>query len=210
MKNEPYTMSITNVVATVKLDGTIDLNKIKDMPGMSEREKFPGLVYRPEDAPATVLIYSTGKLSCTGAKSYKDAGEAINKCFKHVIKKFYVRQLIEPVKVGNIAASGDFHGYIDIDRIDELHDKYPERYQTRNYESGQFSGVPVRDKEKYKPNGEETVLEENPVIRLFLQGKFTCTGFRREESLESRIRDLYEALIDLKLLEKNEEISSTS
>jgi len=46
---------------------------------MYEPEQFPGLIYRMEDPQMVVLIFSSGKLVCTGAKKEEDVNQAVMK-----------------------------------------------------------------------------------------------------------------------------------
>ena len=68
-KHEAY-INIVNVVASATLNQRIDLNSIVRLfPGVEYRpEQFPGLVYRMDDPKVVILIFTTGKLVCTGAK----------------------------------------------------------------------------------------------------------------------------------------------
>ena len=40
-------------------------------------DKFPGLIYKIEEHGATLLLFDSGKLVCTGTKSIEDATSAI-------------------------------------------------------------------------------------------------------------------------------------
>ena len=62
---------IENVVATATLDQKIDLNAVvKGNPGVQYDPKtFPGLVLRLREPKTAILIFRTGKMVCTGAKS---------------------------------------------------------------------------------------------------------------------------------------------
>ena len=65
---------IENVVASALLDQKLDLNAIvKGVPGVEYcPEKFPGLVFRLRKPKTATLIFRTGKMVCTGAKSEKE------------------------------------------------------------------------------------------------------------------------------------------
>jgi transcription initiation factor TFIID TATA-box-binding protein len=43
-----------------------------------EPKQFPGLVYRMNNLGAVLLLFSSGKLVCTGAKKLEDATTAID------------------------------------------------------------------------------------------------------------------------------------
>ena len=70
---------IENVVATATVNQNIDLNSIvRVFPGVEYRpEQFPGLVYRLKNPKTTTLIFSSGKMVCTGAKSERQARKGI-------------------------------------------------------------------------------------------------------------------------------------
>jgi len=68
-----------NIVASVVLGGSIDIEKTAySMKGtMYEPEQFPGLIYRMDDPKVVILIFSTGKLVCAGAKKEEDVHRAV-------------------------------------------------------------------------------------------------------------------------------------
>ena len=46
---------------------------------MYEPEQFPGVIYRMEDPRTVILIFSSGKLVCTGAKKEEEVNQAVMK-----------------------------------------------------------------------------------------------------------------------------------
>jgi transcription initiation factor TFIID TATA-box-binding protein len=64
-------IEIQNIVASGNLNCMIDLNMgaIVLENSMYEPEVFPGLIYRMKDPKAVFLIFSTGKVVCTGARN---------------------------------------------------------------------------------------------------------------------------------------------
>ena len=72
---------IENVVASVTLNQRIDLSAVaKGCPGVEYRPKrFPGLVFRLKKPKTTTLIFNSGKMVCTGAKSEKESRRAVMK-----------------------------------------------------------------------------------------------------------------------------------
>ena len=64
---------IENVVASASVDAEFDLDKIAaTLPNAEyEPEQFPGLVLRLVDPKAAILVFSSGKMVCTGAKEPK-------------------------------------------------------------------------------------------------------------------------------------------
>ncbi|MBW1858218.1 MAG: TATA box-binding protein, partial [Deltaproteobacteria bacterium] len=79
-------IQLQNVVATASLDQTLDLMAImKVFRNVEYRpKKFPGLVFRLKRPKTATLIFRTGKMVCTGAKSEKLAHTAIRKVVKEL------------------------------------------------------------------------------------------------------------------------------
>jgi transcription initiation factor TFIID TATA-box-binding protein len=86
-------IKIVNVVATANLMGSVDLLELyeseRSMRGriVYEPEQFPGLIYRMEDPRAVYLIFSSGKLVCTGAKREEDVHQAVIKLHQQLDEK---------------------------------------------------------------------------------------------------------------------------
>jgi len=74
-------ITIQNIVASGDLHTFIDLNLAATIMenAMYEPEVFPGLIYRMADPKTVFLIFSTGKVVCTGAKNKKFVKEAFVK-----------------------------------------------------------------------------------------------------------------------------------
>ena len=81
-------ITIQNIVASGDLHTLIDLNKAAIIMenSMYEPEVFPGLIYRMKEPKTVFLIFSTGKVVCTGAKDKKFVKEAFLKLNREVRK----------------------------------------------------------------------------------------------------------------------------
>jgi transcription initiation factor TFIID TATA-box-binding protein len=92
---------VVNIVATTNFDGKLNIEEIAQTLDkvIYEPEQFPALIYRLDEPRTTFLIFSSGKLVCTGAKSEEDATKAINKVFEI----FQEKNLIAP----NIVVAAD-------------------------------------------------------------------------------------------------------
>ncbi|MEM5828472.1 MAG: TATA-box-binding protein [Candidatus Aenigmatarchaeota archaeon] len=79
--------NVENIVASVKLNGEIDLNCLAyELQGAEfEPEQFPGLIYRLNEPKLVFLIFRSGKIICTGGKNDKE-----------VVKE--LRNLMEKIK----------------------------------------------------------------------------------------------------------------
>jgi transcription initiation factor TFIID TATA-box-binding protein len=54
---------------------------------MYEPEQFPGLIYRMDEPKVVILLFSTGKLVCTGATKEEDVYIAVAKLHKNLKEK---------------------------------------------------------------------------------------------------------------------------
>ena len=72
------------MVASATLHKKIDLEAAADLLDnvMYEPEQFPGLIYRMRDPKTVLLLFSSGKLVCTGAKSEEMVHESVNKVYE--------------------------------------------------------------------------------------------------------------------------------
>ena len=73
-------IKITNIVASARLNGVIDLDRLySEMDGkiIFEPEQFPAAIYQMENPSVVFLIFSTGKIVCAGAKKEEDIYEAV-------------------------------------------------------------------------------------------------------------------------------------
>lgn len=79
-------ITIQNIVASGDLHTHVDLNMgaIVMESAMYEPEVFPGLIYRMKDPKTVFLIFSTGKIVCTGTKDKQDVHDAVIKLNKEV------------------------------------------------------------------------------------------------------------------------------
>ena len=117
-------ISIENVVATTSLDQKIDLLAIfKVFRNVEYKPKrFPGLVFRLKRPKTATLIFSTGKMVCTGAKSEKQARSAVRKVVRELKKQDILILKNPEIVVQNIVASANLHGKIDLETATDVLD----------------------------------------------------------------------------------------
>ncbi len=78
-------IKIENMVASTKLAEEFDLTVIESKFEGAEynKQKFPGLVYRVSDPKAAFLVFTSGKVVCTGgAKNVADVHTVIGNMAK--------------------------------------------------------------------------------------------------------------------------------
>jgi len=182
-KRKP-SMHIQNIVASASLNQTISLDLIVEkFPHVEYRPKvFPGLVFRLKKPKTATLIFGTGKMVCTGAKSEKAARQAVHKVARELEKHGILSFTNKPVvHIQNIVASGELGGEIDLESV---------VYKLRRvmYEPEQFPGAVYR------------MNDPKVVFLIFSAGKLVCVGAKKEQ-------DVYDAVNKLqKILEENEVI----
>ena len=181
MSRDETFIKIENVVGNAKLNQKIDLNAVvKGNPGVEYRPKqFPGLVFRLKRPKTATLIFSSGKMVCTGAKSAKESKRAVNKVVKELKQSGIIIVGKPEFKVVNIVASASLGGQVDLE-------KCAITLKRTMYEPEQFPGLIYR------------MDVPKVVILLFSTGKLVCTGARTEQD----VYDAYEKLH--KTLEENE------
>jgi transcription initiation factor TFIID TATA-box-binding protein len=183
MPNLRDSIRIENVVSSVTLNQKIDLNAVvKGNPLVEYRpEKFPGLVFRLKKPKTAILIFSTGKMVCTGAKSEKESKRAVMKVVKELKKSGIVIVGKPEINVVNIVASANLLGRI------ELEDCAYSLGKTM-YEPEQFPGLIYR------------MDEPKVVILLFASGKLVCTGATKEEDVYIAVDNLHKDLEEKDLI----------
>jgi transcription initiation factor TFIID TATA-box-binding protein len=167
-------ISIENVVASATLNQKVDLNAVvKGYPGVEYRpEQFPGLVFRLKRPKTATLIFNSGKMVCTGAKSEKEARSAVMKVVKE-LKTGGIIIISKPeLKIQNIVASVSLGGGIDLE-------KAAYSLAKTMYEPEQFPGLIYR------------MDEPKVVILLFASGKLVCTGAKREQDVFDAVSKLH-------------------
>jgi transcription initiation factor TFIID TATA-box-binding protein len=176
-------INIENVVASATLNQKVDLNAVvKGHPGVEYRPKqFPGLVFRLKKPKTAMLIFSTGKMVCTGAKSEKESRRAVMKVVKE-LKKGGIIIISKPdVKVVNIVASARLGGKVDLEKAVLTLGK-------TMYEPEQFPGLIHR------------MDEPKVVILIFASGNLVCTGGKKEQDVHDAVHKLHRKLEEQQLI----------
>lgn len=77
------------MVASASFGVRIDLEKAVYRLGrtMFEPEQFPGLIYRMDEPKAVILVFSTGKIVCIGAKIEEEVYESVNKLRDQLVRE---------------------------------------------------------------------------------------------------------------------------
>ena len=176
-------INIENVVATATLHQNIDLySLVRTFPSVEYRpEQFPGLVYHLRKPKATTLIFSSGKMVCTGTKSEREASKAAMKVVDELNRNGIVILDKPEIQVQNIVASVGLGGYIDLEKV---------TYSLKRtmYEPEQFPGLIYR------------MDDPKVVILIFSTGKLVCTGAKKEGEVHRAVAKLQETLEEKELI----------
>ncbi len=177
---------IQNVVASAAFNQSVDLDAVvKAFPHVEYRpDVFPGLAFRLKRPKTCTLIFRTGRMVCTGAKSVREARRAILK----VARELRAAGIIIPgkpeIKIQNIVASGSLGGPIDLEELCER----ARVGGSLMYEPEQFPGAMYR--------------MESPrvVFLIFSAGKIVCVGAKKEKDIYEAVENLRRRLKEIEVL----------
>ncbi len=167
------TIEVVNIVVSTSLEHDIPLEKMAATLSNTEYnpEQFPGLVIRIREPKTSALIFSSGKVVCTGARSMEKVKESIKKIIKS-LKKIGINITIKPkISIQNIVASGSVGMDLNLNVL-------AMKLDNTEYEPEQFPGL------VYKLN------EAKATFLLFSNGKIVCTGTKSEQAVHDALDKL--------------------
>lgn len=171
-KKNKVSLRIENVVASINLGCELPLEKILDKYKDIEKKKnFPGLVAKIFSPKATVLIFASGKMVCTGVRLPRNIPVVVKKIISK-IEKADIDIKNEPiVKIENIVVRGDFHQSINLDITSLL-------LTSAIYEPEVFPGL------IYK------ITDPKICFLIFSSGRIIVTGSNDEEIIKKSVKKL--------------------
>ena len=178
-------IKIENVVASTAIGQEIDLRSVAlVLEGADyDPEQFPGLVYRTKNPKAAALIFRSGKIVCTGAKSIGDVEKSLQKVFGKM-REIGIDVIEKPhVTVQNIVASADLGSELNLNAI-----AIGLGLENIEYEPEQFPGLVYR------------LSEPKVVVLLFGSGKLVVTGGKKPADAEVAVEKIAKELRGLGLL----------
>ena len=180
------TINVENVVASTKLAEAFDLPKIEaELEGAEyNKKKFPGLVYRVKAPRAAFLIFTTGKIVCTGAKNVEDVRTVIINLAKTLKSIGFEKINLEPeIHIQNIVASADLKTRLNMNAI-----ALGFGLENIEYEPEQFPGLVYR------------IKQPRVVVLIFSSGKLVITGGKSPEDCVEGVRIVRMQLENMGLL----------
>jgi len=176
---------IENVVATTLICKELDLKTIaKALDGARyDTDRFPGVVYRIKEPKTAMLLFRSGKVVCTGARSLDDVRAAIDLLAKR-LEEAGISVVKKPeIMVQNIVASADLGSILNLNTI-----ALSLGLERVEYEPEQFPGLVYR-------------IEEPKVVALiFGSGKIVLTGAKNTGDIEAAVLRIHEDLNNAGLL----------
>ncbi len=176
---------IHNVVACANLHQNIDLDAIKKTLVNVDYNprRFPGLVFRLKSPRTSTLIFSTGKMVCTGAKSEKLAKRAVRKVVRKLREEGFIIRGRPDVTIENVVSTANVGGEVDLETAAADMDNLM-------YEPEQFPGLIYRMK------------EPRVVLLIFASGKMVITGAKSSKWAEEAAENMMDLLSDEGVLYK--------
>ena len=169
--------TIQNIVASVTTGEAIDIDAVvRNFPSVEYRpERFPGLVFKLKKPKTAILIFRSGKMICSGAKSMRDLEEAIGVVLQMLKGKGIITQARPEIKVQNIVSTASLGGNIDLEK------------------AAYFLGRTMYDPEQF-PGAIYRMDEPKVVVLIFASGKLVIVGAKTEEEPTLAARKLREIL----------------
>lgn len=174
--------SIQNVVATVNLDCRLDLKLIAQQARNVEysRKKFHALIMRIREPRTTTLVFASGKLVITGAKS-EDQARLAGRRHARAIQKCGFQTRFLDFKVQNFVGSASCGFYVRL-----------EGFQMQTLESSQYEA-------EIFPGLIYKMVNPRLTCLVFANGKVVLTGAKKEEHVFEAFTNLYPMLLDFRM-----------
>lgn len=170
--------TIQNVVATTNLGVQLDLKRIALRARNAEYnpKRFAAVIMRIRDPKTTALIFSSGKIVVTGAKSERESSRASRKYAKIVYKLGYDKARFTEFTVQNIVASCDVYFPVRLEGLAHAHNSFC------SYEPELFPGLIYR------------MLKPKIVLLIFVSGKVVLTGAKVRKEIYDAFDNIYPVL----------------
>ena len=161
-----------NIVASVKVADHLDLSvlasHIKD--AEYNKKRFPGVVIRMKDPKIAALVFGSGKVVLTGARSIDSLSTGLT-ILGDLLRSLGIDILEKPsYSIQNIVTSADLGTAINLNKIAVGFD-----LDRIEYEPEQFPGLVYR------------LENPNVVVLLFGSGKLIITGGREPEDAKKAV-----------------------
>jgi transcription initiation factor TFIID TATA-box-binding protein len=174
-------IKLQNVVATVNLGVNIDLEKLTQTVSNAEYNprRFAAVIMRIREPRTTALVFHSGKMIVTGAKTEADSRLGARK-YVQIIQKVGFAATYRDYKIQNLTATSDMGFPIRLEGLVYAHSQYA------TYEPELFPGL------VYK------MTNPKVVFLVFVSGKVVATGAKSEKMIELGFGTLYPYLAEFR------------
>lgn len=172
---------LQNIVSTVNLSCRLDLKKIALHARNAEYnpKRFAAVIMRIREPRTTALIFSSGKMVCTGAKSEDDSRLAARK-YARVVQKLGFPAKFLDFKIQNMVGSCDVKFPIRLEGLVLTHGQFS------SYEPELFPGLIYR------------MVKPRIVLLIFVSGKVVLTGAKVRQEIYDAFNNIYPILKSFK------------
>ncbi|KAK5968163.1 BMA-TBP-1 isoform b [Trichostrongylus colubriformis] len=193
----PYP-SIQNIVATVDLGQRVDLKKLTLHSRNTEYnpKRFSAVIMRIREPRTTALIFSSGKMVTTGAKSESASRQVYkfsevvavgnvkslfsfrqaSRKFARIVQKVGFNVKFADFKIQNVVGSCDVRFSIQLEGLCIMHAQFS------TYEPELFPGLIYR------------MVQPRVVLLIFVSGKVVITGARHQDDIDQAFKHIYPIL----------------
>uniref|UniRef100_A0A673AUR0 TATA-box-binding protein-like n=1 Tax=Sphaeramia orbicularis TaxID=375764 RepID=A0A673AUR0_9TELE len=168
---------LQNIVSTVNLGCPLNLKFIALQARNAEYnpKRFAAVIMRIRDPRTTALIFSSGKMVCTGAKSEEQSRLAARK-YARVVQKLGFPARFLDFKIQNMVASCDVCFPIRLEGLVLTHQQFS------SYEPELFPGLIYR------------MVKPRIVLLIFVSGKVVLTGAKDRAEIYEAFENIYPIL----------------
>lgn len=169
------------MVATVNLGTQLDLDRITQTAKNAEYNprRFQAVIMRIREPRTTALIFASGKMIVTGAKSKEDSIAAARK-YTAIIQKVGYPARFEQYKIQNMTATCDVGFPIRLEGFVYAHSA------NATYEPELFPGLVYR------------MAVPKVVLLIFVSGKIVVTGAKDTDSLGAAIENIFDHVLEFR------------
>ncbi|RCV62828.1 transcription initiation factor TFIID TATA-box-binding protein [Methanophagales archaeon] len=184
MKMSEINIKIENVVANARITESLDLEYVESQleEAMFTKKKFPGLVYRTKEPKSAFLIFRSGKVVCTGAKTKEGVRTVMDKLAADLRGVGIEVEEHPEFKVQNIVASADLGKELNLGAI-----VMGLELEGMEYEPEVFPGLVYR------------ITDPKSAILIFSSGKLVITGGKTLDDCKKSVEILLTKLRSLNL-----------
>merc|ERR1711973_631638 len=168
---------LQNIVSTVNMGVKLDLKKIAMHARNAEYnpKRFAAVIMRIREPRTTALIFSSGKMVCTGAKSEQQSRLAARK-YARVIQKLGFPAKFKDFKIQNMVGSVDVKFPIRLEKLVLNHAQFS------SYEPELFPGLIYR------------MVKPRIVLLIFVSGKVVLTGAKHKKEIDDAFNNIFPIL----------------